>query len=190
MKRSELIAELVSEILARKNAPSALRVAIDGRCGSGKTMLAEEIAGAMAASRLGVLRSSVDEFHHPREHRYRQGEYSARGYYEDAFDYPAILKHVSRPVPSDAVLLFDGVFVLRQELARCWDVRILVDVDAETTIARAVARDRGDREIIERKYRVRYEPAWRIYADEEEPERKADLIVRNQDVENPMLTKK
>lgn len=187
MKRSELIAALVGEILARKNESAPLRVAIDGRCGSGKTMLADEIAEAMVGSGLEIARSSVDEFHHPSEHRYRQGEYSARGYYEDAFNYPAVIEQVLRP-RADAVLLFDGVFVLRGELDPHWDLRILVDVDGESSIARAVARDGGTAEV-ERKNRVRYEAAWQIYAAEQEPERKANLIVGNRDVENPTLTK-
>jgi len=188
MRRSELIESLVEEILARKKASKPLRVAIDGRCGSGKTMLADEIAPALAASGLQPVRSSVDEFHHPREHRYRQGEFSACGYYEDAFDYPAVIEHVSRASSGDGILLFDGVFVLRRELDPYWDLRILVDVDAETSLSRTLQRDGGaDREGTERKNRVRYEPAWQLFVDQEHPELKADLIVDNRDVENPHL---
>ena len=55
-----------------------------------------------------------------------------------------------------------GVFVFRREINIYWDLRILLDVDAETSIARALQRDRGPidgPEIIEKKYRLRYEPA-------------------------------
>ncbi len=97
MKRSELIAVLVGEILARKHTSRPLRVAIDGRCGSGKTMLADEIACAMNGRGTETLRTSIDGFHHPAEHRYRQGEYSARGYYEDAFNYSAVIECVVQP---------------------------------------------------------------------------------------------
>lgn len=187
MKRSELIALLVDEILTRKHASTPLRVAIDGRCGSGKTMLADEIASAMIGTGIEILRTSVDEFHHPAEHRYRQGEYSARGYFEDAFNYSAVIERVEGPL-ADVVLIFDGVFVLRQVLDPCWDLKILIDVDAETAIARAVERDGLVlREKIERKNRIRYEPAWQIYAEDEQPEHKADFIVGNRNVANPTL---
>lgn len=188
MQRGAMIESLAGEILSRKKASTPLRVAIDGRCGSGKTMLADELAEALAASGCEILRSSVDEFHHPSEHRYRQGEYSARGYYEDAFNYPAVIEHVSRVSSGNGILLFDGVFVLRRELNSCWDLRILMDVDAETSISRAVQRDGGqDRETTEKKNRVRYEPAWQLYVDQEHPELKAHLIVDSRDVENPQL---
>lgn len=223
MKRSALIASLVGEILARKqNASTPLRVGIDGRCASGKTTLADELASGLAASwpDLQILRPSVDGFHHSKERRYRQGEFSARGYYEDAYDYQTLLecllgplsnhefpvwcRQVSRDwrtdlsldapavsVGPDSVLLFEGVFVLRTEINRYWDLRILVDVDAESSIERAIERDNGSlgsREIVEKKYRLRYEPAWQIYVGEEHPELKADLIVNNQDVQNPTLS--
>ena len=45
-----------------------------------------------------VLRPSVDGFHQPKAHRYRKGEYSAIGYYEDAFDCAAVVSHVLQPL--------------------------------------------------------------------------------------------
>jgi uridine kinase len=162
MTRSHLIACLTDEILKRKKDARPLRVAIDGRCGSGKTTLADELASSAGLREVGckILRPSVDGFRHTREHRYRQGEYSARGYYEDAFDYQAIIECLLGPLSEDkfpvacrqvahdwrtnmpqddpavsvganAILLFDGVFVLRRELNPYWDLRILVDVDPE-----------------------------------------------------------
>jgi uridine kinase len=219
VRRSDLIEFLVDKILERKKESRPLRVSIDGRCASGKTTLADEVA-ALVPSRapsLEILRPSVDGFHHPREHRYRQGELSARGYYEDAFDYAAVIecllaplsrekfpvpcRQVSHDVRTDmpddappvlvgtnAVLLFDGVFLGRQELDPYWDLRILVDVDAETSIARAILRDAdtsGDPRELERKYRLRYEPAWQIYLENDRPESKTDV---NEDLANPTVS--
>lgn len=222
MKRSELIAYLVDEIVARKNASRPLRIAVDGRCASGKTTLADELATAITARwpELEILRPSIDGFHYPRESRYRQGEFSAHGYYEDAYDYAMIIESLLRPLsgndfpvwckqmchdwrtdlPADAppvpvganaVLLFEGVFVLRKAINPYWDLRILVDVDAECSISRAVERDAGDvgsREITLNKYRLRYEPAWQLYIEEEHPELKADFVVHNEDILNPTLS--
>jgi uridine kinase len=220
MKRADLLARLVDEILKRKRTTAPLRVGIDGRCASGKTTLGDELASAIKLrhSELEILRPSVDGFHHMKAHRYRQGEYSARGYYEDAFDYQAIVECVLRPLSSgkfpalcrqvahdwrtdmahdaspisvgtNTVLLFDGVFLFRRELYPYWDLRVLVEVDAETSIERAVQRDATEgRDVIERKYRLRYEPAWLIYLEQEQPDLKADLIVHNRDVLGPAVS--
>jgi uridine kinase len=217
MKRADLLASLADEILKRKRATAPLRVGIDGRCASGKTTLADELASTITLRQpeLEILRPSVDGFHHMKAHRYRQGEYSPRGYYEDAFDYQAVVECVLRPLSSDkfpvlcrqvahdwrtdmahdappvsvganTVLLFDGVFLFRRELDPYWDLRVLVEVDVETSIDRAVQRDASDeRDAIERKYRLRYEPAWLIYLEQERPHLKADLIVNNRDVFDP-----
>lgn len=153
-----------------------------------------------------VATFSMDDFHHPREHRYRQGEDSAQGYYEDAFDCAAIVDSLLKPLSGDsfpalcrpasldlttnlpsnlppllvaanAVVLFEGIFALRRELDLYWDFRILVDVDAATSVARAVARDAGSPEEVERKYRLRYEPAWSLYVEREHPEARADVVI-------------
>ena len=211
---------LAGEIGRRKKTGRPLKVAIDGRCASGKTTLADALAPLVHAHGFEALRPSVDGFHHPRAHRYRQGEYSAAGYYEDAFDYGAIVAHLLKPlsgdefpaacrhashdvrtdvaadasilVSSETVLLFDGVFLFRRELNAYWDFRILVHVDAKTSIARAVARDfdgTGAIETIRRKYEQRYEPAWLMYEALEEPVRKADVIVDNENVAQPRFVK-
>jgi hypothetical protein len=46
----------------------------------------------------------------------------------------------------------------------------------------------GERKTIEREYRLRYEPAWRIYLERERPHLKADLIVKNRDVFDPRFS--
>jgi len=223
MRREDLLFHLANEIVRRKNENTPLRVAIDGRCASGKTVLANELASTITVTRPGVeiLRPSVDGFHHSRERRYRQGEYSATGYYEDAFDYqtliddlllplsgtifPILCRQVSHDVRTDmadlaapasvsanSILLFDGVFLFRRELNSYWDFRVLLDVDADLSISRAITRDNGGTAlaaVVKRKYELRYEPAWQIYVKEEDPESKADLIVDNRDILHPRVTK-
>ena len=219
MKRHDLLAFLAREIAGRKQVQRPLKVAIDGRCASGKTVLADELASILTSSGLQVLRPSVDGFHHPRERRYRQGDYSAAGYYQDAYDYesiinlllaplsgdvfPALCRQVARDVRTDmpdtalpvrveagAVLLFEGLFLFRRELDKYWDFRVLVDIDAATSLRRAIERDTGilgPAEVVQRKYELRYEPAWQMYVDAERPEFKADVIVDNRDFRRPKL---
>jgi uridine kinase len=214
-----MLAFLAEEVVRRKEEGRPLKVAIDGRCASGKTFLADQLAQALRPEGFDVLRPSVDGFHHPRGHRYRQGEYSATGYYEDAFDYQAVKDYLLRPlsqhsfpvlcrqgahdvrtdmlvsappiaVEAHSVLLFDGLFLFRPELNAYWDFRILLEIDAATSVSRALARDVTDPpDIVRRKYTERYEPAWQIYLANERPASKADVIVDNCDFLHPRILK-
>lgn len=158
--------------MARKERNKPLKVAIDGRSAAGKSTLADALALALIPSGLEVLRPSVDGFHHPRERRYRKGEFSAVGYYEDAYDYQAVIDCLLEPlsgeifpvschqvahnwrtdmpeaappisVDANSVLLFDGLFLFRRELDAYWDFRILLDIDFATSLSRAFSRDTG-----------------------------------------------
>jgi uridine kinase len=167
MPRAELIARL-SRLLASRRLAHPLRVAIDGPDAAGKSTLAAELAHSLGDMRETIL-SSVDGFHRPRHIRQRRGSLSPEGYYQDAFDYDAIIASVLRPLgpggsrryrtamfdyrtdtarterahlaAKDAVLLFDGVFALRPELQSFWDVTMVVEVSPDETIRRALTRD-------------------------------------------------
>jgi uridine kinase len=192
MTRAELLTLLSEQIVARKRADRPLKVGIDGRCAAGKTMLADELGQVFGAKGFEVLRPSVDGFHQPPEHRYRQGEYSARGYYEDAYDYDAVVNALVRPLSGNTILLFEGIFVFRTKINGYWDYRILVEVDAETSLARSMVRDTGligAADVVRRKLEERYEPAWQMYVDKENPEGKADVVIDNREVDSPLILK-
>jgi len=219
MSRTELLAFLAGEIVARKRDGRPLKAGIDGRCAAGKTMLADELGQVLHSRGFEVLRPSVDGFHHPRERRYRQGEYSARGYYEDAFDYEAVRRSLLEPLsehvfpvmcrevtfdyrrdlPVDAplvsvgansVLLFEGLFLFRREINAYWDYRVLLDIDPETALSRVLVRDTVEPpDVIRRKYAARYEPAWQIYVGEQDPEAVADVAIDNRDAACPLILK-
>jgi uridine kinase len=219
MDREALLSLLVRMIVSRKTEDRPLTVAIDGRCAAGKSVLADELGALISARGFQILRPSMDGFHHPQERRYRQSEYSAQGYYEDAFNYEQVVENLLKPlsgsafpvlcreacfdyrldVPLDApplsanartILLFEGLFLFRRELNPYWDLRVLVDVDPETSISRALVRDTtSPTAIVRRKYEDRYEPAWQIYLNAEHPESKADVIVDNRDFSRPLMLK-
>jgi uridine kinase len=70
-----------------------------------------------------------------------------------------------RLAPRDAVLLVDGVFLLRPEINDRWDYRIFVDAAVDVAIPRAIARDMTVATSLERvqeTYRVRYVPGERF----------------------------
>lgn len=150
-----------------------VRVGIDGIDGAGKTTLADELAGFVGDRGRAVIRASIDRFHVPRAHRYRQGRASPLGYYQDSFDYGALWDQLLRPLgpggsrryrtgvfdhradaaalatPREAgegeVLLFDGVFLFRPELRDGWDLKIFVAVDPAVALERTVGRDPSSR---------------------------------------------
>lgn len=166
--RKELLT-YVADKITRIQQHHPVRVAIDGFCAAGKTMLANELSGILRSTDRQIIRISADDFHNPREIRYRQGRNSGEGYYRDAFDHAAIIEHVLKPlgagggwqyrratldfmsdvtvvVPAetanqDAILLMDGVFLFRPELIHSWDFKIFIDVDFKITVQRAVKRD-------------------------------------------------
>ena len=92
--------------------------------------------------------------------------------------------------PADAILLFDGVFLLRRELLRCWDFAIFVAVPFAETQRRAEVRDVvlfGTEDEVRRRYEARYVPGQQLYFAQERPQSKADVVVDNLDPANPRL---
>ncbi len=215
MTHPDLITELADRIAAIQ-LPHPTRVAIDGVDAAGKTMLADELVAPLQARGREAIRASIDGFHRPRAERYARGTDSPEGYYYDSFDYAALhaalldplgpngtreyrrrvfdyradapVHDPTRVCSADAILLFDGVFLLRPELAACWDYRIFVHVDFAVALARALARDEkmfGSAENARARYLNRYIPGQRIYFQAVQPQRLADVIVDNNDPAEP-----
>jgi len=216
--RVEFVSRLADAILS-VTTTHPLRVAIDGPPASGKTTLADELAVVLRALGRDVIRATIDDFLVQRAQRYRRGRYSAEGCYFDAHDRAALCRSLLDPLgpggdrrfqyavfdadtdtpssspvstaPADAVLLFDGVFLLRPELIDRWDLRIFVSVPFEQTVDRA--RDRGtalagsnaDTAEIERSWRNRYIPAQQLYFAIARPTDHADIIVYNDQLHRP-----
>lgn len=89
----------------------------------------------------------------------------------------------------DAILVMEGVFLFRPELVDYWDLRIFLDVDFETSVARAVERDGhlGGVENIRKTYEERYIPGQRLYFSTSNPKERADIIIDNNDFRRPVL---
>jgi uridine kinase len=163
-----------------------------------------------------VIRASIDEFNRPRAERRRQGDADPRGYYGDSFD-NATLRHVlleplgptgnrryrtavfdfrtdapvklsERSASASAVLLFDGVFLLRPELVDGHED--LHRGRLEECVRRGVARDAdllGSQAEAEPRYRNRYVAGQWVYFAAARPDEHADVIVVNDDPARPRL---
>jgi len=205
----------VAEIIVNVERSHPTRVAIDGLDSAGKTIFADELRPLVEEHGREAIRASVDGFHNPREARYQRGRLSPEGYYIDSFNYRALLDNLLLPLgpggnleykdavfdyrsdrvihgpakkaSPDAVLLFDGVFLMRPELVDLWDMRIYMDISYDEMVARGVRRDGGDAET-EELYTQRYVPGQKLYQLHSAPRRKADLIIDNNDPLNPRIT--
>lgn len=194
--------------------PGTVRVAVDGVDGAGKSMFTDELARVVAALERPVIRAGVDGFHHPREIRYRRGRANAQGYFHDSYDYAALravlldplspggsgryrrvaFDHVgNRPAMAEweqaaagSVLLFDGIFLHRPELAGYWDYSIFLHASFPTTFARMCVRDGFDRDPFAASNR-RYVEGQQLYLAACEPARKASVVIDNDDLRNPRI---
>lgn len=166
MTRARVLDELANRI-ASISLGRPVRLAIDGRIGSGKTTLAAELAALLVARGRPVIGTSIDGFHRPKAERYARGRTSPEGYYYDSRDLAAVTNLLLAPLgpggsrqyrtasfdlendrpleqaaalaPPDAILIIDGTFLQRPELASGFDVTVYV------TVADEIATARGNR---------------------------------------------
>jgi uridine kinase len=210
-----LLGRLAETAAQLSRSRSRVLVAVDGPDAAGKSTLADRLAEALPVP---AVRASIDGFHQPRELRYARGELSAEGYYRDSFDYPALLGGCLRPfrdgatrvtvatydhrtdlpcprevdVPATAVLIFDGVFLLRDTIRDLWTLSVYLRVPPAETLRRAIVRDLelfGSTGEIERRYRHRYLPGQALYRAEADPERAAHVVVDNERPAAPAFTR-
>jgi uridine kinase len=215
--RDDLLARL-ADVIESVTTAHPVRVAIDGRPAAGKTTLADDLADVLRGGGRHVIRATIEGFLLPRSQRYRRGVDSPEGCYHDSFDLDALHRVLLDPLgpdgdrsfqcavydrdtdtarsssvataASDAVLLFDGVFLLRPELIDRWDLRIFVSTTFETTLDRARIRDQaslGSAARVERRFRRRYLPSQQHYVDTVRPTERADIVVTNDEPDHPTL---
>jgi uridine kinase len=212
--RDDLLDRLV-DVVESVAVGHPTRVAVDGAPASGKTTLADHLAVVLRARGRQVIRATIDEFMFVRAQRYRRGEYSAEGCYFDSHDCDTLKRVLLDPLgpdgsrlfrPSsyhratdslllppatvaavDAVLLFDGVFLMRPELNDRWDLRIFVATSFEETVKRALLREKGSSSAddIERRWRERYIPAQKHYFASVHPIDRAQVLVDNEHPQHP-----
>jgi uridine kinase len=219
MARNYLLDSVASRVSSLKSSHT-IRVAIDGVDAAGKTTLADELADRLRQLGRLVVRSGIDGFHRPRQDRYARGFDCPEGYYHDSFNLDGLVETLLRPlgpggtgyyrtaifdyrkempvespktkVGPEAILLFDGIFLLRPELRSFWEYTIFVRAQFDETLRRALVRDLAlwaDAKKIEQRYLSRYIPGQKLYLAECNPEKNADLVIDNNDPSNPFVAR-
>ena len=86
-ERTALIATVADMVAAL--GPGALRVAVNGLTGAGKTSFGHELAAALRAAARATMRASMDDFKYPWRHAREHGydRVSGEGYYRNAYDF-------------------------------------------------------------------------------------------------------
>lgn len=206
-----MLEDLVARIAALPDGEPRL-IGVDGVDGVGKTMFADELGDVLGSRSAEVLRVRLDSFHRPRTDRYRRGRMSAEGYFRDAFDLPAFIRSVVDPlrpggtgvvttavfdyrtdapvvgevvrVRPGGVVIVDGVFLHRDELADVWGLSVFLRAPMAVAFARMAARDGvpADDRLLRR-----YRDGQRLYLAECSPEQRATVVVDHTDVTAPWV---
>jgi phosphoglycolate phosphatase len=207
-RRLPVFEKISQEIGLRSTKDRPFVVGINGIDGSGKTVFTEALAAYLADHQRRVQVIHLDDFHNAREVRYA-GEDQADNYFNSSFDVQKIIdkllaparqrKHTTRltlldldtdkyvikkefSFTPDTIVLFEGVFLFRQELAPYIDYKIFLDIPFEESKKRAVERDPA---AVLARYDTKYLPAQRKYLAEYPPDKTADMIINNTNPEYP-----
>ncbi|HGA0702581.1 hypothetical protein ACVCK3_10115 [Bacillus cereus] len=217
MNRKQRIKEIADHIV-KLNLTYPTRVGVSGITASGKTTFANELAEEIKKRGLPVTRASIDDFHNPRVIRYAKGKESARGYYEDAHDYTAFKERLLMPLgpngslqyetishnlitdmsvhnepllaTQNMILIVDGTFLLKKDVAYLFDYKIFVDTNFEIARKRGAKREAeafGSYEEAEKMFLNRYHAACKLYIDEHNPKELADVLFENSKFDDPVV---
>src|SRR5262245_4197044 len=214
MERASAIHEIAT-VVTELPLARPVRVAIDGRDGAGKTTLADELIQPLRSRGREVIRASVDGFHNPRALRYMRARHSPEGYFLESFNYDALREFILEPLGRDgsrdyrvaafdwqndapavsplrrasetAILLFDGIFLLRPELIEHWDFTIYIDVSVDVGLKRCATRDGTSPDPYSELNR-RYIGAHELYVRECHPIALADVVFVNNDLSDLELS--
>jgi len=213
------IFSILKEKIDTRHCTTPQKIAIDGIDASGKTIFANRFADYLRIeSTRQVIRASIDGFHNPREIRLQKGEYSPEGYYNDSFNYRALKQFLLDPLlqfgnrqirtrifdyksngkilekqflaEDDALLIFDGIFLMHKELIDYWDFKIFLNISFKTALMRALKRDKeyfDEENILREKYEKRYLPGQELYLTRSHPEQIADVVIDNEDFDSPTI---
>jgi uridine kinase len=211
--REQLVAEVAARVPVA-TGPDCVRIGVDGVDGSGKTVFAAELAAHLTGLGRQVVQVSADDWHQVRSLRYARGRDSPEGFWLDSYDYGRLRSEVLDPLgpggsrvyrqrghdlasgevlrgpgtsaPAGAVVIVDGLFLQRAELAGCLDLVVFLDVPFEETARRMARRDGSSPDPADPSM-ARYVEGQRRYFAERTPWERADMVIDNTDLTAPVL---
>jgi uridine kinase len=203
--------QILQEIDRRKQKNRVFVIGITGIDASGKTKFTESLAGFLLSLERNVQVIHLDHFHNPQKVRY-SGENHAENYFYRSFDVETIVNKLLVPLgmyssysvkltlldvltdryeiekqfsfSGDTIVLFEGVFLFRNELSQYIDYKIFLEISFDESKKRAASRDSMANL---QKYDEKYLPAQRRYLAEHPPSETADMIIDNSNWISPKV---
>jgi phosphoglycolate phosphatase-like HAD superfamily hydrolase/uridine kinase len=210
-RRLPIFKEIIDEVELKKRRDKAFVIGINGIDGAGKTEFAEALEKYLKANGYQTQLIHLDDFHNPRTIRY-SGSDQADNYYNKSFNIRLIVDKLLSPIKGkkpltlslkvlnpdtdkyeaerkyyvnqDTIVIFEGVFLFRKELASYTDYKVFLDIRPEESKRRAIIRDS---EANVRKYDEKYLPAQVIYIEKYPPTKVAHMVVDNTNLEYPVI---
>ncbi len=211
-RKVTIFEKILGEIERKKDRNRPFVVGISGIDGAGKTEFAESFEKFLVARRYKTQSIHLDDFHNPKKVRYA-GKDQADNYYNRSFNINIIVEKLLKPLgekrafsakmtvldwrtdrydterefsfSQNTIVVFEGVFLFRKELAPYIDYKIYLDIPFEESKKRAKDRDP---EAVLKKYDEKYLPAQARYLEEYPPKKTADIVVDNTDWECPKIS--
>ncbi len=212
-RRLPIFEKILEKIHQKKQPDKAFVIGINGIDGSGKTAFAEALETYLRKKDLPTQLIQLDDFHNPKAIRYA-GNDQADNYYHKSFNIDLIIKKLLVPIQKkksvslklttldwqtdkfenkqkyhikpDTIIIFEGVFLFRKELAPYFDLKIFLDIPFDESKKRAVIRDPSASLI---RYDEKYLPAQQKYLTEYPPTKVADIIIDNTNWAYPTINK-
>jgi uridine kinase len=191
-EKNDTLDALAAEIVHNYGVGRVI-VAVDGASTTGTGTLADGLAEQLRTDGRRVFRASIADFHRPRAARDDPGAESPKAYYAEAFNYSVFRRVLIDPFRAsgstgfvlaaydakrevaiqpkwmtagpDAILIVDGTFLNRRELAGLWNYSIFVEAPAEGSTVETEADA--------------------LYAAEVRPRSAAVAIIDNADPDHP-----
>ncbi|MCC6269672.1 MAG: uridine kinase [Microbacteriaceae bacterium] len=202
--RKDVVKSIAGEILHNYGRGRTL-VAVDGRHGAGQQQFAEDLAETLTLQDAKAFCARIDDFFRPRADREREGWLDGVAHYREAYDYSLLRRVLVDPFHTggstgfvltgfdevrdqpifqpkwmsagpDAVLIVEGVFLHRPELARMWNYSIWLDTPTGPS----------DESAPDQPEKARDFAADEAYLAKVNPGELATVILDNQDPANPI----
>jgi len=213
-RRQPVFERILEAADKKKLKDKAFVIGVNGIDCSGKTTFAKELDEFLKAKGKHTQLIHIDDFQNPREIRYA-GNDQAENYYTKSFNNKFLIEKLLEPIKQkgkistkltvlnldtdkfdtvrnykvrpDTVVLLEGVFLFKKELAPFIDYKIYLDISFEESRKRAKLRD-PEASVL--KYDTKYLPAETRYIQEYAPGIYADMVIDNTEPDYPKLHNK
>jgi phosphoglycolate phosphatase len=213
---SEYIFKQTETLIQNRTIDHPFILGINGVDLSGKTTFTNNLTSWLKSQGYHTQVVHLDDFHNPSTKR-RQGTDPIAAYWQNAFNLHQLETEILAPITQkgcldkelllldlesdrfinrrsyhvkpDSIVLLEGVLLFREPIDRYLTARLFIDVNFDEVLRRASLRDvpRFGQDILN-TYQTKYIPIQKKYLADYKPQEKADLIIDNNNPQQPRLT--